>query len=127
MNPRTYYLITTLLLFLLEVFIATALKHYTFIRANFGDFLVVILIYCFMKIWYPFEAKKLALGVFIFAVMIEISQYFHLANILHLHGIGRIILGTNFSFQDIAMYALGCWVAYWGDKKFISIFLRGAQ
>lgn len=117
MHPRFFYLIATITLFLIEVLIATTLKHYTFIRATVGDLLVVILIYCFMKIWYPFEAKKLAIGVFIFAVMIEISQYFHLANLLHLHGIGRIILGTNFSFQDIAMYAFGCWVVYWGDKR----------
>lgn len=100
------------LLFLIEVLIATQFKHYHFIRAYFGDFLVVILVYCTLAAFWQFEAKHLALGVFIFACIIELGQLFKLADILELTGTARIILGTSFSWEDILMYALGCLSIY---------------
>lgn len=100
------------LLFLVEVLIATQLKDYHFIRAYFGDFLVVILVYCVLASFWQFEPKQLALGVFIFACTIELAQLFKLADVLELTGAARIILGTSFSWKDILMYALGCISVY---------------
>mgnify|MGYP000476316867 CR=1 FL=1 len=100
------------LLFLGEVLIATKLKDYHFIRAYFGDFLVVILVYCSVLAFWKLEPKRLALGVFIFACLIEIAQFFQLADRLELTGAARIMLGTSFSWEDILMYALGCLSVY---------------
>lgn len=100
------------LLFLGEVLIATKLKDYHFIRAYFGDFLVVILVYCSVLAFWKLEPKRLALDVFIFACLIEIAQFFQLADRLELTGAARIMLGTSFSWEDILMYALGCLSVY---------------
>jgi hypothetical protein len=108
-----------LLLFIIELLIATTFKNYHFIRAYFGDFLVVILVYCAVLSVYAVDAKRLAIGVFIFACTIEIAQLFQLADLLQLTGAARIVLGTSFSWQDILMYAAGCVTAYGLDKYLI--------
>ena len=105
-------LLAALVLFIVEVIIATKLNHYPFIRAYFGDFLVVLLMYCAVLAVWDVEAKRLALGVFIFACIIELAQLFKLADHLELTGAARIILGTSFSWHDILMYAAGCLTAY---------------
>ncbi len=103
-------------LFIVEVIIATKLNDYHFIRAYFGDFLVVMLVYCAVKAFWNVEPKRLAIGVFVFACMIEVAQWFRLADVLHLTGWTRVVLGTSFSFHDILMYAAGCLAVYWLDK-----------
>ena len=50
------------LLFLVEVLIATQFKHYHFIRAYFGDFLVVILVYCTLAAFWQFEGPPAELA-----------------------------------------------------------------
>ena len=105
-------LLAALVLFIVEVIIATKLNHYSFIRAYFGDFLVVILVYCVVLAVWDIEPKRLAIGVFIFACSIEIAQLFKLADHLELTSATRIILGTSFSLHDILMYAAGCLTAY---------------
>ena len=114
------YALLSVVLFLVEVIIATYLKHFAFIRNYFGDFLVVILLYCMAKTVYPFNAKKLALGVFMFACLIEVMQYINIADRLNLSkdGVARIITGTQFGFEDIAMYAGGCILVWVLDTHF---------
>ena len=80
-------------------------------------FLVVMLVYCAVQAFWDVEPKRLALGVFVFACMIEVAQWFQLADVLHLTGWARVVLGTSFSFHDIVMYAAGCLAVYWLDKK----------
>lgn len=76
------YALAALALFIVEVTIGTKLNHYHFIRAYFGDYLVVILLYCMAKAVYTFDAKRLAISVFAFAALIEVAQYFQLADVL---------------------------------------------
>ncbi|MGB5598031.1 ribosomal maturation YjgA family protein [Thiothrix lacustris] len=116
-------LAAAIILFIVEVIIATKLNDYHFIRAYFGDFLVVILLYCAAKAVYDFEPKRLAIGVFAFATLIEVAQLFRLADVLHLTGWARVVLGTSFSFHDLLMYAAGCIAVYWLDTR-IGLKLR---
>ena len=112
MKRRTLYLILTISLFLIEFAIAVFPTTH-FIRAYFGDFLVVMLIYCAVKIIIDIEAKRLAFGVFIFSVMIEATQYFHLIDVFGIQNqLVRIIIGTSFSWVDILMYFLGSIAIY---------------
>ena len=113
LNP--WMLIATLLLFLTEVLIATKLGHHHFIRAYFGDFLVVILVYCAIKSFFPITPKPLAIGVFIFAAAVELAQCFQIADHLQLTGVARVVVGTSFSFYDLVMYAAGSLCIYWID------------
>jgi len=102
------YFLISLLIFATEVLIARYL-HDGFIRAYGGDFLVVILIYCTIKAFFPLPVAKTAFWVLIFAYLVEISQYFHLVNLLRLQNskLARLILGTTFSFIDLLTYTIG--------------------
>ena len=101
--------------FFIEVIIATKLNDYTFIRAYFGDFLVVMLVYCAVKAFWNVEATRLAIGVFAFAMVVELAQLFRVADVLQLTGWARVVVGTSFSFHDVLMYAAGCAVVWWVD------------
>jgi hypothetical protein len=83
--------------------------HDTIIRPYIGDFLVVILIYCFVKSFLNTPVWSTALAVLFFSYAVEISQYFHLINKLGLQHskIARIIMGTSFGWTDLAMYSSG--------------------
>ena len=109
------YTLAALALFIVEVIIATKLNDHHFIRAYFGDFLVVILLYCMAKAVYDFDPKRLAIGIFAFSVGVEVAQYFRIADVLQLTGWARVVVGTSFSFHDMLMYAAGCFAVYWVD------------
>ncbi|MEB4593523.1 DUF2809 domain-containing protein [Candidatus Thiothrix sp. Deng01] len=111
------WLLAAIALFAVEAIIATKLNHLHFIRAYFGDFLVVMLVYCAVKAFWNVEAKRLALGVFVFACTVELAQLFRLADVLHLTGWARVVLGTSFSVHDILMYAAGCLGIWWLDTR----------
>jgi DNA integrity scanning protein DisA with diadenylate cyclase activity len=93
----------------MEVLIALFIND-NFIRPYVGDVLVVILIYCFIRIFVARTTKLLPLGIFIFAVGVEIGQYFNLAQLLGLadYKVARIIIGSTFDLKDIACYLTGC-------------------
>ncbi len=118
LNPTM--LLAAMLLFMVEVIIATKLNGYHFIRAYLGDFLVVMLVYCAVKAFWNVEPKPLAIGVFLFACAIELAQLFRLADVLHLTGWARVVLGTSFSFYDILMYAAGSVVIWWLDNHLLT-------
>jgi hypothetical protein len=111
------YGLVAIALFIVEVIIATKLNDYHFIRAYFGDFLVVILLYCLLKAVYDFDPKRLAIGIFAFSVVVEVAQYFRIADVLQLTGWARVMVGTSFSFHDVLMYAAGCGAVYWVDSR----------
>lgn len=104
------YFLTTIFLFLAEVSIATFFKDIFWLRAYFGDVLVVILIYTFMLTFLEIKNKTLLnIGVFLFACVIEFAQYFHFAEWFGLKNnkIAMIVLGNSFSWIDILCYAMG--------------------
>jgi len=105
-NSKYFYL--TIFLLITEIIIAIWV-HDAFIRPFGGDFLVVILIYCLVKSFMDSPVSPTILSVLLFAYAVEISQYFHLVNLLGLGNskIARIIMGTSFSWTDMLMYSLG--------------------
>jgi hypothetical protein len=108
MKFKPTYFLLAVTLFIIEAAIAAYMDD-AFVRPYFGDLLVVILIYCAIKTFVDSPPIKTAIAVFIFACFIEVSQYFHLVQLL---GWGRsptatTVMGTFFSFVDILMYALG--------------------
>lgn len=114
------YLILTMVLFTTEALIAIYLKT-GFIRHTFGDFLVVILIYCSFKSFFKVHSIKLAITVFLFALCIELLQ---LLNILSLLGMedsysAKLLLGSTFQFTDLIAYFLGIFVFLIIDLKCI--------
>lgn len=114
---KTYFLIT-LLLFVIEVLIALFV-HDNFIRPYFGDFLVVILMYCFLKSFLNLSVATTAIIVLLFAFLVESSQYLNLIALLGLQNskIARAILGNSFSWLDIACYITGILFIIFIEKK----------
>ncbi len=102
------YFFLLILLFATEVFIAVYL-HDALIRPYGGDFLVVILIYCFVKSFLNTPVMATALAVLLFSYLIETLQYFHLVDMLGLEKstIARIVIGTSFAWTDLLAYTLG--------------------
>jgi DNA integrity scanning protein DisA with diadenylate cyclase activity len=103
------YLCAFIIIFIIEVLIAAFIND-KFIRPYVGDILVVVLIYCFIRSFVGKEVKLLPLYIFVFAVLTEVGQYFHLAKLLGLsdYKIARIIIGSTFDLKDIACYLAGC-------------------
>lgn len=111
------YFLYALILFIIEVLIGLYVRD-GFLRPYGGDFLVVILIYYFVRAFYKSSAYITAIGVLIFAFAVEFAQYFKLVEILGLKGnrFAEIIMGTGFSWWDMLAYTLGVIVVYLIDR-----------
>lgn len=98
----------TVILFITEVLIALFL-HDSFVRPYVGDFLVVILIYCFVKNFLNISVIKLAIATLLFAYLVEMLQHFQLVNYLGLQNsqLAKTILGSSFEWSDMLAYTLG--------------------
>ncbi len=115
-NPR--YFVCTVLLFVTEVLIALFV-HDQFIRPYVGDFLVVILIYCFVKSFLNIPVVPTALGVLVFAYTVELLQYFRIVEVLGLQHsrAARIIIGSAFEWRDMLAYTMGILTVVLVEKK----------
>lgn len=110
------YFIYFILLFIIEVLIAVYLKS-GFIRHTVGDFLVVILVYCFLRSFIKTKPIYIAIITLIIAFTTEFLQ---LTNFLQYMGLGdhklaNIIFGNSFSVQDLVAYTLGVLVTWYVD------------
>lgn len=118
MKINKKYIYLTLLLFIIELVIATYIRD-QFIRPFVGDALVVMLIFSFVRIFYQGKAIKLGFAVLLFAFTIEILQYVELIKILGIehNKIATIILGATFDWFDLLAYVIGVGIAVSLDKK----------
>ena len=116
-RKRLAYFALFLLVTAVEVCIAVFV-HDKFIRPYFGDVLAVVAVYFFVRFFLPDGCRRLPLYVFLFAVCVEISQFFHLVRLLSLENnrFMRILLGGSFDWVDILCYGVGC-LAVWGIEK----------
>jgi hypothetical protein len=105
---RKYYFLLATLLFIIEVLIALFL-HDRIIRPYVGDFLVVILLYCFVRAFFNISVIKAAIAVLLFAYLIELLQYLNLVEKLGLRHskFANIVLGNLFEWIDMIAYTLG--------------------
>ena len=102
------YLLLAMIIFLTEIGIALFVND-TLVRPFIGDGLVVVLIYCFGRIFLNVNYRLAALGVFIFACAIEILQYFDYVRRLGLeqNRVLSVALGRTFEWLDFAAYFAG--------------------
>ncbi len=108
-RSRWGWLLTAGVIFGLEILIALYVDD-AFIRPYGGDILVVILLGCLVRGVFPKGGLWLGGGIFLFAVAVEIAQYFHFVDWIGLGHIPffRILLGTNFAWGDLWSYGVGC-------------------
>jgi hypothetical protein len=103
-----YYFLGFIALLLIEIFIALYVND-NFIRPYFGDYLVVILIYCFLMSFLAFSKWKIAFYVLLFAFAVEFLQYIDFITFLGLHDnkLARVVIGTSFAWHDMLAYFFG--------------------
>ncbi|MBF8457785.1 DUF2809 domain-containing protein [Kaistella sp. G5-32] len=121
------YFLLSILLFLIEVLIATVFKDIFFVRAYLGDVIVVILIYTLILTFFKVENRtKLITRIFIFSVIVEVLQYFKIADVLGLKpgSIAAIVVGNSFSWIDILCYAAGCTIIFLITKLWTNVTFR---
>ncbi len=102
------YLFTSIILFITEVLI-TSFYTTGFIRHTFGDYLVVIFLYCLIKSFVNTKSIYVAIGILAFSFIIEILQHFNLLKLLNLeeNTLAKLILGSTFHISDLVAYTLG--------------------
>lgn len=100
-------------LLIVELMIALYVKT-PFIRGTIGDVLVVMLLYCFVMALFDIKKLWAIIGVWIFAIAVEISQAFKLIEILNLQDyvLANWVLGATYDFNDIIAYTVGCILLY---------------
>jgi hypothetical protein len=101
-------LVIALILFFILVFIAAFVRD-RFVRPYFGDYLVVIFLYCLANAFLSISKIRIIIGVLLFAYLIETLQYFHVLKILGWEDVvlARVILGNGFEWWDLVAYTLG--------------------
>ena len=114
---KNYFLLAFILL-CVEILIALFI-HDSFIRPYVGDFLVVILIYCFVKSFLRIPVITAAIFVLLFAYTVEIAQYFNLATQAGLQNnrVAKIILGNSFEWKDMLAYTCGILFTLFVESK----------
>lgn len=102
------FFVSSLLLLIVEIYIATFLTG-GFIRHTFGDFLVIILVYCSIRTFIEANPIYIAISVLGFAFIVEFLQLFNLLDYLHLrnHKLATIVLGSTFHVSDLIAYTFG--------------------
>ncbi len=117
MRKRLLNLALFLIILVIEVLIALFV-HDNFVRPYVGDMLVVAVVYFFLRIFVPEKYPWLPAAVFIFAVAVEFSQYFCLADRFAITSpVLRTILGSVYDTMDIVCYGVGC--AFLGAYEWI--------
>ncbi len=108
LKERVIYICVFLALVIVEILIALFV-HDNFIRPYGGDIIIVGVIYCFIRILFPYRFTKLPFYVFVMALTVEIAQYFRYVELFGLanNKLMRTVLGTSFSVHDIICYGIG--------------------
>jgi hypothetical protein len=108
MTIRLPYALATMVVFVIEVFIALFVRD-RFIRPYIGDVLAVVLVYLALRAVTTLRVVPALAITLAIAAAIEFGQLFNLLGALGLrhNQIARIILGGSFDVQDFAAYAVG--------------------
>jgi len=80
-----------------------------FIRHTFGDYLVVIMLYCLLKSFVNIKPMPLAIIVLLISFSIEFLQLTPFLEWLNLQDnvYAKLVLGSTFHISDLVAYALG--------------------
>jgi len=104
---RAGYAVAAAVVFAVEIVIALFV-HDAVIRPYIGDALAVVLVYLTLRV-FPVSVRMAIIVAFLVACVIEVGQYVHLIDRLHLRGQmwARFLLGGSFDMRDFAAYGLG--------------------
>jgi hypothetical protein len=105
---RLKFFLLALLVFVVEVLIALFVRD-RFIRPYVGDYLVVFLVYYAVRTVLNAPPLKVAIGVLLFAYLVETLQYFHFVDKIGLgdNQLAKTVIGYGFEWLDLLAYTLG--------------------
>ena len=123
-NTRKNYFLGFIILLVIEILIAKFVQD-DFVRPYLGDFLVVILIYCFVMAVSPISIIQGLLAVLIFSFGVEFFQLINIVKVLQYQPpkIIMIVLGSSFSAWDLLAYVVGlsaCFLMEYSRNRAIS-------
>ncbi|WP_282132779.1 DUF2809 domain-containing protein [Cellulophaga baltica] len=112
----------------LEIAIAYYLKT-GFIRHTVGDFLVVILIYCFLRSFIKTNPLSIAVITLVLSYTVEFLQRTTFLQLLNLdqNKWANLIFGNSFSIQDLVAYTLGVLAVTFIDIKKSNAYKMGGE
>lgn len=113
------------LIFAIEVAIATGAIGGGVVRGSVGDILVIALIYCGLRVFSLRPARAAALATAA-GFVAEALQYLHVVDLLGLQegSVPYILLGNTFSVSDLVMYLIGGALALAIDQLVLLPWLR---
>lgn len=107
-RARLIYAAVFAVLFAVEIIIGLYV-HDQFVRPYIGDMLVVVLLWALVRMIIPFRAIWLSGAIYVFAVLVELSQMIPLVDFLEIENrLIRVLMGTSFAVGDLFAYAAGC-------------------
>ncbi len=116
---RLIFFLCALALLVIEILIGLFVRD-SFVRPYLGDTLVVILLWCIIRVVIPDRFVWLSGAIFLFAVLVEISQIFPLCDVLGVENrLLRTLMGTSFAWGDIVAYFAGCVVTLAVDSAIL--------
>jgi len=96
------------LVFIVEVLIATVWSHHPWLRGFVGDVLAVVWVYFLLKTVIKANTVSLALAAFAVGCLVELAQYVAAVNGWHVENrVLRIVLGSVADWMDVLAYACG--------------------
>lgn len=96
------------LIFIIEVLIATVWSHHPWLRGFVGDVLAVVWVYFLLKAVAKANTTGLALAAFAVGCGVELAQYVAAVNGWHVENrVLRIVLGSVADWMDVLAYAAG--------------------
>lgn len=108
MTFNKIYLTLFTLFFFIEFCIAYFFKS-GFIRHTFGDFLVVLMLYCFLKSFItikPVIAAVIVLTIYFTIEFLQLTPFLEWLN-LQDNTYAKTVLGNTFHISDLIAYTLG--------------------
>ena len=107
-KKRLAFLLIFLLLVISE-FIIGIYFHDDFVRPFVGDVIIAVVLYTFVRIFFPEKLYWLSAAVFVFCAAVEFSQIIPLCDLIGVkNNFLRILMGVSFAWEDIICYAVGC-------------------
>jgi hypothetical protein len=123
-NSHMRYGVLVVLVFLVEVAIASGRIPGHFVRGSLGDVLAVVLVYLVLRTLTDWSSRMAAALAVACGFAVEGSQYVHTAQWLGFApgSIGMIVLGNTFSLSDLLMYLCGGVLSFVLDRYLVAYF-----
>src|SRR5687767_2864053 len=105
---KFHYFLVGIVILIIEILIALYLRD-QIIRPYGGDYLVVIMLYCFLRAFIDLPMLPAAISVLLLAYLIETLQYLNMVAFLGLQDsrLANVLLGNYFAWVDMFAYTLG--------------------